>query len=107
SCGLLTSLVQELEEKGVPSSRIGFFGFSQGCLMTLETGLRYPRPLGCLVGVSGYFHEPDVLMTERPEVSQKLLMTHGTRDGVIPITKVRDQVKRVGERGLKLEFREY
>ena len=39
---------------GVDSRRIVLAGFSQGCAMTLMTGLRYPERLAGLVGMSGY-----------------------------------------------------
>src|SRR5881409_2945214 len=40
---LLTCLLESHEEKGFSSNDILLGGFSQGCLMSMEVGLRYPR----------------------------------------------------------------
>ncbi|GIT12624.1 MAG: hypothetical protein CM1200mP34_0300 [Verrucomicrobiales bacterium] len=62
------------------------FGFSQGCLMTLEIGLRYPHHLAGLIGISGYAHDPGKLVAEQSPVAaeQSFLITHGTTDPLLP-----------------------
>ena len=41
SRGLLFALLDAQRERGFPSAQTLVFGFSQGCLMTYEIGLRY------------------------------------------------------------------
>ena len=54
SQALVEALIARERERGVPASRIVLMGFSQGCAMTLLTGLRHGERLAGLVGLSGY-----------------------------------------------------
>ena len=45
------ALIRRENERGVPTRNIVLAGFSQGCAMTLHTGLRYPERLAGLVGL--------------------------------------------------------
>lgn len=52
---------------GFPAEQIFQFGFSQGCLMTMEVAMRYPHKLAGCIGISGYVHEPEAaLRSSRP-----------------------------------------
>jgi phospholipase/carboxylesterase len=92
-----------------PSEHTILFGFSQGCLMTLETGLRYPHKLAGLVGVSGYVHDDAALVKELSPVAreQKILWTHGTRDPLIPMAAVRGQMEALKLAGLSIQWEEF
>lgn len=105
----LTSLLDSLPARGFAPEQTVMFGFSQGCLMTLETGLRYPRRLAGLVGISGYVQEVTVLVNELSPVARqvKVLMTHGTQDPLLPIAPVRRQVAALQQAGLDLTWREF
>jgi phospholipase/carboxylesterase len=106
---LLFELLDSLRERGFPTEQTLLFGFSQGCLMTLETGLRYPHRLAGLIGVSGYVHEPERLLREMPPVAaqQRVLLTHGTYDPLIPISRTRAQAQLLRDAGLQIEWREF
>jgi phospholipase/carboxylesterase len=84
-------------------------GFSQGCLMAIEIGARYPRRLAGIVGISGYVDEPERLIRELSPVArqQRFFITHGTEDPLIPIQKTRRQIGLLKEAGLKIEWREF
>jgi phospholipase/carboxylesterase len=106
---LLGELLARVKEQGYPSDQITLFGFSQGCLMTIDVGFRHPERLAGLVGVSGYVHEPERLIAELPPSarSQRMLFTHGTQDPLIPCAKVREQVRQMTEAGLSIQWREF
>jgi len=106
---LLTDLLDGLNTKGFPASHITLGGFSQGCLMTIDVGLRYPHKLAGLVGISGWVFELDTLLKEMPTTAreQRLLSTHGPFDTVVPITSVREQIKTLKAAGLNVEWREF
>ncbi len=107
---LLTELLDELPAKGFKHERIALFGFSQGCLMTLETGLRYPHRLAALVGVSGYVKDLDALVADLPPAAkaQSILVTHGLHDPLIPCGPVREQMNRLRIAGdLDLTWRDF
>src|SRR5581483_289631 len=83
---LLFALIDAQRAKGFPVEQITFGGFSQGCLMSLEVALRYPHRFAGVVGISGYVCEPEKLVQEMSPVasSQRILVTHGTRDPLLP-----------------------
>ena len=85
------------------------FGFSQGCLMTTDVGLRYPRLFAGLIGISGYVHEPEMLLKELSPVAsqQRLLITHGTDDPLIPFAVVREQINLLKAEGIQIEWHEF
>lgn len=106
---LLFQLLDEMRERKFPTEQTVLSGFSQGCLMTLDTGLRYPHKLAALVGISGYVHAPEILVKEFSPVAreQRILLTHGTLDTMIPIDRVRPQIAQLRAAGLQIEWHEF
>ena len=106
---LLFELLDDLRARGFPAEQTTLGGFSQGCLMAVEVGLRYPQRLAGIVGISGWVYEPDKLLAELPPVAQqqRLLMTHGTGDPLVPIASVRTQIPLLKAAGINVEWREF
>ena len=106
---LLFDLLDDLRAKGLPAEQITLGGFSQGCLMSIEAGLRYPYRLAGIVGISGWVCEPDKLIKELPPIGfqQRLLMTHGTEDPMVPIDRVRKQIPLLETAGLQIKWHEF
>jgi phospholipase/carboxylesterase len=106
---LLFELLDDLQKRGFPADQITLGGFSQGCLMTIEVGLRYPHRLAGLVGISGWVFEIDKLLKElSPSASQqRLLVTHGLLDPIIPLGPVREQIQKLNAAGLKTVWHEF
>ena len=105
----LVELLDEQPAKGFPTAETVLFGFSQGCLMTVDVGFRYPRRFAGLVGISGYVHEPEKLLTELSPMArqQRMLFTHGTQDPLVPFAEVREQVNLLKADGLRIEWHEF
>lgn len=106
---MLFQLLDKLAKDGFPPEQIVFSGFSQGCLMSIEIGARYPHHLAGIAGVSGYVHDPEQLIKQlSPEAArQRFLITHGTQDPLIPIDQVRPQMDILRRAGLQIEWREF
>lgn len=106
---LLGALLDSQRQAGFPTEESVLFGFSQGCLMTIDVGFRYPHRFAGLIGVSGYVHEPATLLKELSPVAreQRMLFTHGTQDPLIPCAEVRPQVEGLKAAGLQIEWREF
>ncbi|HEV2435410.1 MAG TPA: serine esterase [Verrucomicrobiae bacterium] len=106
---LLFELLDDLRARGFPAEQITFGGFSQGSLMAVEVGLRYPHRFAGVVCISGWVCEPEKLMQELSPVArqQRLLLTHGTADPLLPIDQVRTQIPLLKSAGLNLEWREF
>jgi len=86
---LVEALIQKERSRGVAASRIVLAGFSQGCAMTLMTGLRHPERLAGLAGLSGYLPLPATTAAERSEANRDvpIFLAHGELDPVIPIAR--------------------
>jgi phospholipase/carboxylesterase len=105
----LFELLDSWRAKGFPTEQTTFGGFSQGCLMAIEVGLRYPHRFAGVVGISGYVCAPEKLVQELSPVAlqQRLLITHGTLDPMIPFAGVREQVNLLKAAGLHIEWHEF
>jgi phospholipase/carboxylesterase len=106
---LLFELLDALRAQGFPTEQTTLGGFSQGCLMSIDVGLRYPHRLAGVVGISGYVLQLDKLLAEISPVGkqQRLLMTHGTLDPIVPFAATREQVKQLKAAGLPIEWHEF
>ena len=106
---LLFQLLTELKDQGVESRDIFLFGFSQGCLMATDVGLRCPEILGGICGVSGYV----AWMEEYPQQfsavakSQHFLITHGHNDPMVPFEPAALQFQKLHTLGINIDFRPY
>jgi phospholipase/carboxylesterase len=105
---LLFELFDDLPARGFPAEQITFGGFSQGCLMAVDVGLRYPHRFAGIVGISGWVSQLEKLLQELSPVArqQRLLMTHGTGDPLIRIDPVRGQIPLLKAAGINVQWRE-
>jgi phospholipase/carboxylesterase len=95
------ALIQRERERGIDAKRIVLAGFSQGCAMTLLTGLRHEERLGGLVGLSGYLPLAGTTAAERSDANRDvpIFLGHGRFDGVVPLQRAiesRDALKALG-----------
>jgi phospholipase/carboxylesterase len=106
---LLEATFAEIFAQGYLPENIILFGFSQGCLMTLEFGGRFSPKLCGYIGVSGYVYDAKLLAAEAdPEAKTgHWLVTHGTRDEVLPIADTRAQIDLLQASGFNIDYREY
>jgi phospholipase/carboxylesterase len=77
--------------------------------MALETGLRYPHRLAGIVGISGWVFEIEQLIGGLTPVarSQRLLVTHGHFDPLLPFAESQRQARQLRAAGLNVEWREF
>ena len=106
---MLFELLDDLRAKNFPTEQTTLGGFSQGCLMTVDVGLRYPHRFAGLVGISGWVFELEKTLQQLSPVArqQRLLMTHGVSDPIVPVEKVRPQILPLKAAGLNVEWREF
>ena len=105
----LHALLDAQRAAGWASEETAILGFSQGCLMTLDAGLRYPHRLAALVGISGWVHEPARLLSDQGVAAKSVpvLVTHGTVDEVVPITLAEPGVRALQRGGLDVAWQEF
>ncbi|KAF4620116.1 hypothetical protein G7Y89_g14706 [Cudoniella acicularis] len=115
----MCGLIDEEVEKGVSLKRIVVGGFSQGCAVSLVTGLasKYRERIAGVVGLSGYLPKGKQIRREREgyvklggnEGDDKLMrvfLGHGTKDMLVSMRMFRDAkarvAKTVGEENLEV-----
>ncbi len=103
------ALIAREKARGIPASRIVLAGFSQGCAMTLQTGLRHPEKLAGLMCLSGYLPLADKVAAERTEASKQtpIFLVHGRMDPVIPVQRAIASRDALLALGYQVEWHEY
>lgn len=85
----IEALIARENSRGISTQNIVLAGFSQGCAMALQTGLRHAEPLAGLVCLSGYLPLAGTLEHERhaANANTPVFMAHGTQDPVVAIER--------------------
>jgi phospholipase/carboxylesterase len=82
----IDALVAREIKRGIVSEHIVLAGFSQGGAMALHCGLRYPKKLAGIMGLSAFLLMPEkIVMERRINDPINIFLAHGTYDQVIPI----------------------
>lgn len=105
----IEALIAREKARGIPASRIILAGFSQGCAMTLQTGLRHPEKLAGLMCLSGYLPLADKTAAERTPASlaTPIFMAHGTADPVVAIARAEQSRDLLTGMGYQVEWHAY
>jgi phospholipase/carboxylesterase len=103
------AIARLLARLGLPRERLCLMGFSQGALMALEVALRADEAYGGVVAISGFVADPGAYPAAFGTAlkRQRILMTHGRYDGLIPFAPVSAQAERLRALGAPLEWRAY
>ncbi|MDH4390790.1 MAG: carboxylesterase [Aquabacterium sp.] len=96
------ALLDREEARGIAPARTVLMGFSQGCAMTLLTGLRAPRRLAGLAGLSGYLPLAATTAAERSASNRDtpVFLAHGRFDPMVVLargTATRDALLALGQ----------
>lgn len=102
----LKELLEELHARGFPPDQMIVGGFSQGGLMALEVALRYPRRLAGILCISGAICDPETLLREQSPAArqQRILVTHGRYDEILPFEVTRRQIDQLQRAGIPITW---
>lgn len=105
----IRALIARENTRGIPTSNIVLAGFSQGCAMTLHTGLRLPEKLAGMMGLSGYLPLLDLAEAERQPANAHtpLFLAHGTFDPVVALDRAQASRKKLEELGYDVRWHTY
>lgn len=103
------ALITRENARGIATENIILAGFSQGCAMSLQTGLRHPQKLAGIMGLSGYVPLADKIAEERHPANQNtsIFLVHGTVDPVIPIQRAQQSRDLLVSLGYPVEWHDY
>ena len=109
SQAMVEQLIAQEKARGIPAERIVLAGFSQGCAMTIQTGLRHSEKLAGLLCLSGYVPLHTTIAEERHSSNQAtpIFMAHGRGDQVIPIIRAEQSRDLLRSLGYEVEWHEY
>lgn len=106
---MIRDLIKRENERGVVTGNIVLAGFSQGCAMTLHTGLRYPERLAGLIGLSGYLPLADRAAPHWAQANQQtpIFLAHGTHDPVVALERGQSTQQLLMSHGYSVDWHTY
>jgi phospholipase/carboxylesterase len=109
SQAMVEQLIAQEKARGIPADKIVLAGFSQGCAMTLQTGLRHPEKLAGLLCLSGYLPLHALVPDERHSANHDtpIFLVHGRSDPVIPIDRAEKSRDILQSLGYNVEWHAY
>ncbi len=105
----IRDLLQNEIDNGVPAERIVLAGFSQGGALALHAGLLYPKPLGGILALSTFLAARSRLGSPRARANATtpILMCHGQRDQVVPMTLGKEGYDELHAAGYPVVWQEF
>ncbi len=105
----IVQFIQREIDKGIQAENILLAGFSQGGVIALHTGLRYPQKLAGILALSTYMPTTEQLKSERaPENdATAIFMAHGNLDPVIAPHIAKDAFNRLHAMDYQISWHEY
>ncbi|MCK5830243.1 MAG: alpha/beta fold hydrolase [Methylococcales bacterium] len=109
SADQLTELIDDQINKGIKAENIILAGFSQGGVIALHAGLRYPHKLAGIIALSTYMPTTEQLKTERAPANNEtsIFMAHGTMDSVVHPQIAQAAYSRLKTMGYPISWHEY
>jgi len=105
----ISELIEREASRGVAYEKIVLAGFSQGCAMSLQVGLRFPHALAGIMALSGYLPLAKSLPLERSEANSKtpIFMAHGVWDAVITPERAEASADTLEKLGYQVDWNSY
>lgn len=109
SAAQVSLIIDEQIANGIPAENILLAGFSQGGVIALHTGLRYPKRLAGIVALSTYL--PTVLELDQEAAPANktlpIFMGHGNSDPIVAIQTAQAAYKGLISKGYSVQWQEY
>ena len=100
--------VEVIDRYAVEPGQVLMGGFSQGGMMTYRLGLPKPDIFGGLAVLSSRIADAEELRPRLPAGrNQSILISHGTRDTIIPLEDARESKRFLESEGYRPQYTEY
>jgi phospholipase/carboxylesterase len=109
SAKLIEQLIVREKNNGIAAENILLAGFSQGGVITLHVGLRYPERLAGIIALSAYLPTLEQLNTEASVANQNtpMFMAHGILDSVVAIESGKAVFDTLHAQGYHIQWHDY
>ena len=93
---------QILNNFNLKNNNLALVGFSQGCMMALQVGLKRREEINCLIGYSGKIINKENLL-KNINSKPKIFLMHGANDTIVSPTYLLEAKEYLVSRGLKIK----
>ena len=109
SASAIVKLIEREASRGIAYENIVLAGFSQGCAMALQVGLRFPKKLAGIMALSGYLPLATSLPIEKHTANQNtpIFMAHGEYDPVVALERAQASCALLEKLGYSVDWNEY
>ena len=109
SNALLAFAEQITQQKGASPDKIFVGGFSQGAIMSLTTGLRYPERVAGIISLSGQLYPEVAMQVATPDKLKdlKVFISHGLEDEVLPCAPMQRTAEFLARKGMDVSAHWY
>ena len=95
-------LDQVLDNFQLAPSNLALVGFSQGCMMAIQVGLKRKEGIKCLIGYSGKVINQKHL-SDNIKSKPKIFLMHGANDTIVSPTHLLEAKEYLSKHGLKIK----
>ena len=101
----LNNFIEEVKNNNnLLASQIAIGGFSQGCMISLQTGIKRKDKIKCILGYSGRIIDTNHL--EKNIISKpNILLMHGDKDQIVPLNSLLEAKDFFNKINYKIETR--
>ena len=99
---LNTFLDQVFDNFQLEPTNLALVGFSQGCMMSIQVGLKKKEQINCIIGYSGKVINQKHL-SNNINSKPKIFLMHGANDTIVPPTHLLEAKEYLNKCGLKIK----
>jgi len=109
SAALIDQLIAREQSEGIAAENILLAGFSQGGVIALHVGLRYPERLAGMIALSTYLPTLTQLSSEEAAANKNtpIFMGHGILDSVVAIESGKAVFDALHTQGYPIQWHDY
>jgi phospholipase/carboxylesterase len=93
---------QVLDSLQLESKNLALVGFSQGCMVSIQVGLKKKKKINCLIGYSGKIINQKHLK-DNINSHPKIYLMHGENDTIVPPMHLLEAKEYLSNQGIKIQ----
>ena len=101
---LNTFLDQVFDNFQLEPTNLALVGFSQGCMVSIQVGLKKKEQINCIIGYSGKVINQKHL-SNNINSKPKIFLMHGVNDTIVPPTHLLEAKEYLNKCGLKIKIK--